>query len=937
MTINSSYPQEETLAKQRKNALQISLATFFITGLIAIFFSFFGAIEASRWAIDSANTLALIISMSSLFSVLLNHRGRFQLGIIVLLFGFSFALIMVALFTGGMDILLVGLVLVVFFGIASSTLSRKMANRAIQGSFFLATLFVINGYFEPFDRAYYSNNREITIATLLFTLFYGVLIYRQYSSYTLRTKLVVVFVFLSTVGISIAFLFANFDMQQALEENAQSRLLAKATASASKIDAYLNYREETVATTSTYLDLRAYLLLSPEQRLNSQIHRQTLNILYAVANRDSDALSYGLLDLEGVNIADSNSKKVGLSEADQDYFQLALNAKKTYISPVRYLSDDNKGVLFISSPINNDMGVITGILRAEFRASILQELLAEQEDIGGEGAFSILFDSNHIVLAHDYTSDLRGKIPFSADEDEIIRLRENLLLPPTLSDDQLSLDIKAVEDGLANLAITPYFSSEETSLGFALSGAITQLDAVPWLIVAAQPEQNFLAPIERQEQRFLFAAIAMILFGALTAIGVANVLVAPILQLQNTAQQFSEGDLKAKAIVNTNDEIGVLATTFNALTSQLRGTVETLEVRIEERTEDLAVRTSYLESAAEISHAVSSIMDPDALAAEVTELIKERFDLYYAGLFLVDENKEWAILQAGTGEAGQKMVENNHKIKIGEGMIGWSIENAESRIALDVGDDAVRFENPHLPETRSEGALPLRSRGRVLGALTVQSTEEAAFDESIITTFQTMTDQIAIAFDNAELFAKAEDALLSERRAYGQFSQQSWQALTENQSIPRFIVKEDGRASTVSNEEKTIDVAQVAKKGQPVQGDDLTVVMPIKNREYVLGGIKIRKKEGASPWSTEELSVIESISEQLSVALESARLFDQTQRKAQREAIISDISAKIGESRSVDAIINTTIKELGDALNSPAVSFHLQEHSLSSEKKDKDE
>jgi len=393
-------------------------------------------------------------------------------------------------------------------------------------------------------------------------------------------------------------------------------------------------------------------------------------------------------------------------------------------------------------------------------------------------------------------------------------------------------------------------------------------------------------------------------------------LVAPILRLQRAAQQFTEGDLEIRATVDTNDEIGSLAATFNNLTTELSQTVETLEVRIEERTKDLASRTSYLESAAEVSHAVSSIMSPDALASEVTELIKERFDLYYAGLFLVDQNNEWAVLKAGTGQAGQKMLANKHKIKIGEGMIGWSIQHAESRIALDVGEDAVRFENPYLLETRSEGALPLRSRGRVLGALTVQSTEEAAFDASIITTLQTMVDQIAIAFDNAELFVKAEEALLAERRAYGQLSQQAWQALTQNRSIPRFIVTEDGTANTISNPNKSIDIVEVAKKGEFVQDDNLTVVMPIKNRDYVLGGIKISKKKDSTPWSTEELTVIQTISEQLSVAVESARLFEETQRKAERERTITEISASISAASEVERVLQTTVEELGQRIGS---------------------
>jgi len=158
--------------------------------------------------------------------------------------------------------------------------------------------------------------------------------------------------------------------------------------------------------------------------------------------------------------------------------------------------------------------------------------------------------------------------------------------------------------------------------------------------------------------------------------------------------------------------------------------------------------------------------------------------------------------------------------------------------------------------------------------------------------------------------------LLAERRAYGQLSQQAWQALTQNRSIPRFIVTEDGTANTISNPNKSIDIVEVAKKGEFVQDDNLTVVMPIKNRDYVLGGIKISKKKDSTPWSTEELTVIQTISEQLSVAVESARLFEETQRKAERERTITEISASISAASEVERVLQTTVEELGQRIGS---------------------
>ena len=912
---NNSQKIEQLPPEQKKNAFFVAIAMSVILVFASLYY--FSPLTDIAVTFFHANVQLAILAAVYAFSAFLVHRGKGKTAVVLMISATHLVMLITTLVTSGLDIMLSILNSVITFGIASMTLSTKETTKAMYANTAVVAYLLFLYFVEPFERTpLIAYNDASPYIVGFFVLAFIAIIIRQFASYALRTKLVVSFVFLSSLGIGIAFILVTFNMRRILQDQAQERLVAGASASAEKIDSFLKYSIDTVASAAGYFDLRTYLLLPSEERKGTQTERQIQYLLFALKNRNTDILSFGLLDLNGVNIADSNTRNIGTSEAQQDYFQLPLNAKTTYISPVLYFPDEEEGFIFFSAPIYNDMGGMLGILRAKYRASVLQDLLESEENLAGKDAFSILFDSNHIVLAHGINPDQIGKISFTPSLDESEKLKQNFLLPSQTSIEELSLNIPAVEEGLSNFASAPYFSNQETESGIIVSGAITQLDNVPWLVVSAQPEAIILAPVQRQTQQALFVAILISIFAALLGLGLSNVLVAPILRLQRAAQQFTEGDLEIRATVDTNDEIGSLAATFNNLTTELSQTVETLEVRIEERTKDLASRTSYLESAAEVSHAVSSIMSPDALASEVTELIKERFDLYYAGLFLVDQNNEWAVLKAGTGQAGQKMLANKHKIKIGEGMIGWSIQHAESRIALDVGEDAVRFENPYLLETRSEGALPLRSRGRVLGALTVQSTEEAAFDASIITTLQTMVDQIAIAFDNAELFVKAEEALLAERRAYGQLSQQAWQALTQNRSIPRFIVTEDGTANTISNPNKSIDIVEVAKKGEFVQDDNLTVVMPIKNRDYVLGGIKISKKKDSTPWSTEELTVIQTISEQLSVAVESARLFEETQRKAERERTITEISASISAASEVERVLQTTVEELGQRIGS---------------------
>ncbi len=175
---------------------------------------------------------------------------------------------------------------------------------------------------------------------------------------------------------------------------------------------------------------------------------------------------------------------------------------------------------------------------------------------------------------------------------------------------------------------------------------------------------------------------------------------------------------------------------------------------------DLRHRSTQLHTAAEIAKSAITILDPEKLMAHTAELIRERFAFYYVGIFLVNEGEEYAVLRAGSGEAGQKMLAAGHRLRIGgHSMIGWCVAHAQARIALDVGEEAVRFDNPLLPATRSEMALPLRARDRAIGALTVQSIQEAAFTEDDVAVLQAMADQLATAIQNAWLFESLQDEL----------------------------------------------------------------------------------------------------------------------------------------------------------------------------------
>jgi CheY-like chemotaxis protein len=189
--------------------------------------------------------------------------------------------------------------------------------------------------------------------------------------------------------------------------------------------------------------------------------------------------------------------------------------------------------------------------------------------------------------------------------------------------------------------------------------------------------------------------------------------------------------------------------------------------------EQVEHRALQLHTAAQVSSVISSILSADDLCKQTVELVRQRFNLYYTGLFLIDRSGQqtgqanrWAVLKAGTGEAGRQMMANGHKLEIGSNsMIGRCIIEKKARAASNIGTETIHFNNPLLPATRSELALPLIARGEVLGAMTVQSGQEAAFTDEDVTVLQTMADQLANALNNAELFDEVQKNAIELRSA----------------------------------------------------------------------------------------------------------------------------------------------------------------------------
>jgi GAF domain-containing protein len=308
------------------------------------------------------------------------------------------------------------------------------------------------------------------------------------------------------------------------------------------------------------------------------------------------------------------------------------------------------------------------------------------------------------------------------------------------------------------------------------------------------------------------------------------------------------------------------------------------------------------------------------LLAHVVSLISQQFGFYHAGLFLSDPAKEWAVLQAASSLGGQRMLARGHRLRLGVGIVGYVVQRGESRVALDVGEDAVYFDNPDLPETRSEMALPLRARGEIIGALDVQSVEAGAFSQEDVAVLQTLADQVALAISNARLFTQAQEGLEAQRQAYGLMSRQAWQELLQTQ--PDLGTQRDGHGR------RDIDPASDLRgsgnlAGLTAQRSDGLYAVPIQVHGGVIGIIEAHRPADAPRWTSEQIALLEMLSEQLGVALESARLYQDAQRRAAEDRLVGEITARMRETLDVDTVLRTAVREIGTAMGIPRIEVRL--------------
>jgi GAF domain-containing protein/HAMP domain-containing protein len=852
---------------------------------------------------------------------------------------------------------------------------------------------------------------------------------------SLQTRLTILILAITAPLMAAIVVFVTDRAGQEIQNNAAQQLRSTHAAVRTSTDTWLDF------------NLKALSLLVNQPDIISMVPAQQKPVLTAMATTYKHMYLISTTDLKGINVA-RNDEAALTNYSDRLWFQGARDGiTVTFQSLIG--RTNNKPALVASMPIRDKTGKTVGVgMFASELAQLSKNL--ETFKFGGTGTIYIVDATNKIIAHSDPTRVTTAK-------NELVDASELAPVKLTRSSQQ------------AINTIFPYTDNQ----GVRWRAEVDKTD-FNWLIVVEQQEAELFSSLR------LFQGIA---WSALV-IGLALLLALawltfrqafqPINSLTNTVTAIAAGDLTRVAPVESKDEIGTLAAAFNTMTAQLRDLIGSLETRVQ-------ARTAQLRAGTEVARAASSILDRQELMQRTVDLICEQFGVYYAAIFLVDQDQRSIVLRAGRGEPGRIMLKNHHRFEMNSAsMVSWVTANKQARIALDVGQDAVRFANPLLPNTRSEVALPLQAGERAIGVLDVQSERPAAFEEGDIAVLQSMADQIATTLENARLFSETQTSLAENERLVAQIQtslqetttlyqvgqaistatdtasvfqavvdhglkpeielcllvmfqtfetrlpdelevsqvwtrnvmtefhrgdqfklsefplqsvlspdpggvtrprnrqdQDMWQHLPARleaiacvpltvgsrwigalvlgadhapalapEALQRYRAMTGQAAVAIENYrlfqsaqanvqelstlyrsvtrqawQKTLEtkpqltVFEYAPT-QPSNGQGTPLEMPLTLRGQQIGVLELTGTDHAD-WTEQERTLIEAIATQAALALDGARLFDETQRLAGRERLINEITARIRAANSVQGVLQTAARELAQAMNVP--------------------
>lgn len=598
---------------------------------------------------------------------------------------------------------------------------------------------------------------------------------------------------------------------------------------------------------------------------------------------------------------------------NREWYTIPKDKLSTVVSPPYY--DYGGGEIWMvtwSAPFFDGAGKFRGVATADIAFSQTQEIINSIRV--GESGYAFLIDENGIILG------------IGAGGGDYKTMSDSMVLA-AFSDKtrgwiELIAEMRAGKSGFSE-------ATDPQGLPMLVAYAPIGLDT-GWSLALAYPRAELAANTTTLRNTLIGYTFIVTLAFTVILFVFTRTITEPLQRLREFASRVAGGDLNTKNLIDiqTRDELEDLGQAFNQMVSNLRGSLETLEENVSMRTRDLSLLANELRTISEVARELSIIRDQNTLLNVSATLIRERLGYYHVGIFLVDEKGEFAVLRGANSPAAEKMLARNYKIKVGEaGLVGVVTRTGQAYIAQDVDLDSAHLDNPDLPETRSEIALPLRSYNVTIGALDIQASTRKAFTESDIQTLQILADQLAAAIENTQLVQRLENTLAELSKATRSQTREIWKSLLASQETSSY--EYDGLQIRPIPPELPSELSTTLAKGVPVvfnppgKKSKNTLLVPLTIFGQTIGVVGLEQEDPDLVWGQEQIAVAQAAANRAALTLENARLLADSNRRAAKERAIFEATSRIGSAFSVENILEIAAKEIEKTLSGSEVTIQF--------------
>jgi GAF domain-containing protein/HAMP domain-containing protein len=805
----------ESMSAQARTAFWITLLVA-AAHIVATPFYLSLASASETWQFAALTGITLGLGLLFLSGTVLSWRGQPASGIILVFGVLTVAYPPIATLAKGL-----GLVLGLALMVAGPTVAHQtLVNRARQVMIVITLLSglatILLDLFGSLVRPSLPGMVIQILAGSVVAVF-GVLLFRQLGQSRLQTRLTALILIITIPMLVGVTAFISSRAGQAIEAQANTDLAENNDALATNVSMWLDLYARTLHEMSMLPDIVS---------MEADSQRPTLQIIAAA---HPNLFLVQTTNLEGFNIARNDDSELK-DYYDRDWF---LGAKSGAPVTIEALISRTTGkpALNLATPIRNESGQIIGVASI---VSQLDEISREVLKIEEGHGITYIVDADNRVVAHPDPT-------YTAEE-----LRDLSAYPPVAA-------LRTGETGLIT------FTDEG---GEVWRAYVSTLDN-GWGIIAQQPEAELLAPVKKfQNTAILVIAAGIALLLALAWFTIRRTL-QPIGTLTDTVSAIAAGDLNRMAEVKGQDEIGILASTFNTMTGRLRDLISSLEERVAERTHSL-------ELAAEVIRSVSQVRDVASMLKDAAELIRSRFGLYYVQVYLTNPSRNTLLLKSGTGSVGTELVGRGHSLAVDLASInGRAATEKRSIVISDTTTSATFRPNPLLPETRSEMAIPLIVAEKVIGVLDLQSQNAGGLNEEMLTAFEALAGQLAIAIQNAGLLAETQQARVELEAQTRRLVRKGWQEYQDAIHQPEntgFVFEHDQLAP--------LNGAELAVRPGDSQALTATITVAGESLGRLVVDMGAQNRQGAE----QQAELVDIVARQVAQQIENLRLLESAER-----------------------------------------------------------